>query len=327
MLRIHFTESDLARVRVAAGPDPLWEIAASLHRLQSRRGRSGHGGWYHDTRMRLHDAGLERTVRQLLLPLYPRADYFPDFLTPPGDWASLAAGLDALLAVPPDRVRAEVAELFRARGIPAHLHLLPALEDRRTLAEALRRYHQVAIAPHQDRIRARIDAERALRARALLDGGVEGLLRSLAPAMVWDPPVLAVPVYPVRRDLLLRGRGLRFVPSYFCDGTPVALADDELEPTLVYGVRVALPGTRPPEAGPLATLLGRTRAAVLSAAAHGATTGELARAAGVSSPSASQHATALREAGLLVTERLGASVLHTLTPTGAALLHAPGALR
>lgn len=35
MLRIHFSDGDLARTRVAAAPDPVWEIAASLHRLQS----------------------------------------------------------------------------------------------------------------------------------------------------------------------------------------------------------------------------------------------------------------------------------------------------
>ncbi|WP_410660056.1 ArsR/SmtB family transcription factor [Amycolatopsis sp. lyj-112] len=34
--------------------------------------------------------------------------------------------------------------------------------------------------------------------------------------------------YPLDRDLHLRGRGLRLVPSYFCWDTPVALADDEL---------------------------------------------------------------------------------------------------
>lgn len=55
--------------------------------------------------------------------------------------------------------------------------------------------------------------------------------------------------------------------------------------------------------------------------AAGATTGEIARAAGVSASSASRHATALRDAGLITSHR-NASVLHTLTPVGAAVLRA-----
>lgn len=35
MLRIHFTDVDLARTWLAPAPDPLFEIAASMHRLQS----------------------------------------------------------------------------------------------------------------------------------------------------------------------------------------------------------------------------------------------------------------------------------------------------
>ncbi|NED28479.1 transcriptional regulator, partial [Streptomyces anulatus] len=34
MLRIHFTSEDLTRVRVAPGPDFLWEITNSVQTLQ-----------------------------------------------------------------------------------------------------------------------------------------------------------------------------------------------------------------------------------------------------------------------------------------------------
>ena len=69
-------------------------------------------------------------------------------------------------------------------------------------------------------------------------------------------------------------------------------------------------------------LLGRSRAAVLEAVADGCTTTELARRAGVSLASASQHAAVLRDSGLLVTRRTGKSVHHSLTVLGAALLNA-----
>ncbi|MFK0284096.1 ArsR/SmtB family transcription factor [Streptomyces sp. NPDC090499] len=72
----------------------------------------------------------------------------------------------------------------------------------------------------------------------------------------------------------------------------------------------------------LTSLLGRTRATVLRAVAAGATTGELARVAGVSASSISQHTSVLREAGLITSQRQAASVLHTLTPLGASMLRA-----
>ncbi|MFF9484627.1 MarR family transcriptional regulator [Streptomyces sp. NPDC014676] len=72
----------------------------------------------------------------------------------------------------------------------------------------------------------------------------------------------------------------------------------------------------------MSNLLGRARAIALHTASTGATTGEIARAAGVSASAASRHATALRDAGLVTTIRNGPTVLHTLTPTGASVLRA-----
>ena len=70
----------------------------------------------------------------------------------------------------------------------------------------------------------------------------------------------------------------------------------------------------------LGKLLGQNRAIVLSRIADGCTTSELARRAGVSLASASQHATVLREAGLITTRRDGGAVFHSLTSLGAELL-------
>ncbi|MFF9809606.1 ArsR/SmtB family transcription factor [Streptomyces coeruleorubidus] len=325
MLRIHFTNADLARTRVAPAPDPLWEICASLHRLQSRHGRWAYADWHRAARTRLHTTGLTHTLRTLLLPLVPRAMYFPDFLTPPEAVEGLDAGLEAILAAPKRRILDEVGVLACTSGAPAWAPRLAESDMRTELVQAMRAYHDAVIGPHDDRIRARIEAERSARARAMLDGGTEGLLQSLGPALQWRRPVLHAD-YPEDRDLYLNGRGLLLIPSYFCWGNPVTFGDDTLEPVLLYALQHEPPrGTLDGDLGsgtPLATLLGRTRAAILRTAALGATTGELARATGVSSSSASQHATALRDAGLITSHRLAASVLHTLTPLGAALLHA-----
>ncbi|GGV72836.1 transcriptional regulator [Streptomyces longisporoflavus] len=325
MLRIHFTDADLARTRVAAAPDALWEICMSLHRFQTRHGRWAHAGWYYDARARLHSAALTRTLRTLLLPLVPRASYFPDFLTPPETAEGLEAGLEAILATPRRRVLEEVGILARTNGAPAWAPRLAEQGLREDLVQAMRVYHARVIAPHSDQIQARIEAERSARARAMLDNGIEGLLRNLGPGLRWQPPVLHT-VYPKDRDLYLNGRGLLLLPSYFCWGTPVTLGDNTLDPVLAYPLSHEPHRSSPPEGlgsgAPLSTLLGRTRAAVLRAVATGATTGEVARATRVSASSVSQHATALRDAGLIVSHQHATSVLHSLTPLGSALLRA-----
>ncbi|WP_137995134.1 ArsR/SmtB family transcription factor [Streptomyces vilmorinianum] len=335
MLRVHFSDADLGRTRVAAAPDPLWEIATSLHRLQTRTGRWAYAGWYRTVRTRLREHGLERALRTVLLPLFPRAAYFPDFLTPAQSAEGFDAGLDAIVAAPPWRIRYEMATLDRVVGAPSWAPRLAETQTRHELVRVLRAYYEVAVTPYREQIQVRIDAERSARARGILDGGVEGMLDGLGPAMRWRRPVLHVE-YPTKdRDLLLNGRGLTLVPSYFSWRTPNSLADPALPPVLCYPV-LREPAAPPPgigigtgigsEAGhsaaPLASLLGRARAAALLAVAGGATTGEIARAVGVSASAASRHATALRDAGLITTSRHAASVLHTLTPVGASVLRA-----
>jgi DNA-binding transcriptional ArsR family regulator len=340
MLRIHFTDVDLARTRLGGSPNPLWEITASLHRFQTRKGRWAYAEWHRTTRVRLQERGLDRALREILLPLFPRASYFPDFLTPAESVEGLDPGLEALLATPPRRVLAEVARLDRVVGAPSWAPRLAERETREELVRAIRAYHHAAIAPHGEQIQARVEAERAMRCRALLDGGVEGMLTGLGPAMRWRRPVLHVAFPSEDRDLHLNGRGLTLVPSYFCWHTPTTLADPRLPPVLVYPLHRETsaprlgspdsPGTRGARhaAGPtdypaaLTGLLGRARAGVLCAAAVGATNGEIARAVGISAASASRCATALRAAGLITSNRCGASVLHTLTPAGAAVLRA-----
>ncbi|MYV51324.1 winged helix-turn-helix domain-containing protein, partial [Streptomyces sp. SID3212] len=114
------------------------------------------------------------------------------------------------------------------------------------------------------------------------------------------------------------------VPSVFCWRTPVTFIDDDLPPVLVYPV-VQEPGWwgdpgRRAGRGALAAMLGPTRAAALRVIEGGCSTGELARRIGVTPPTASQHAAVLREARLVVSTRRNNTVIHTLTPLGAALL-------
>ncbi|MFF2325820.1 MULTISPECIES: helix-turn-helix domain-containing protein [unclassified Streptomyces] len=324
MLRIHMTGVDLSKVRMATRPDALWETVLSFHRLRDRRGSTVFGKWRTETRLR-----LPGEVR-LLAALIPPRGYFPDFLTPSregGEPYGIDAGIEALRATPLRRVDAELALLGAERREAGRIPDDPA-ELLTRLDGALRAYHRAAIEPYWPHIRASVEADRAFRGRALLDGGADELLASLPPMIRWRPPVLEAD-YPVDRELQLNGRGLLLQPSYFCRVTPVVHRDPRLPPVLVYPVT----HSRAPvfaEPGPwLGRLLGNTRSAILRAIGNGCTTSELALRAGVSLASASEHAGVLREAGLIHTLRHGNSVLHTLTPLGGSLLRggAPLAVR
>lgn len=323
MLRVHFTTEDLLRTKVAPGPDPLWEGVLSANLLGNREGQAVFDAWRARTRARLRH--LPPMHAQLIRRLAPPRSDFPDFLTPPEAMHGVEAGVDAVLATPARRLRAELAVL---PALPAWLRSLAegdltAVTD---LGHALRGYHRTAIAPYWPRIRALVEADRAVRARSLLDAGADGLLHSMRPTLRWNPPVLEAD-YPVERDVRLNGRGLLLVPSVFCWRTPVSLIDPTLPPTLVYPVSrgtewwtVARTGGSADLA--LARVLGPSRALTLRVVEEGCTTGELARRTGLAAPTASRNATALREAGLITSLRRANTVTHVLTPLGAALLGA-----
>jgi DNA-binding transcriptional ArsR family regulator len=318
MLRVIFTEADLDQVRVAATPDPLWEIANSLDRLQTRRGRWAYAPWYRAASETLTDPVLRKMVGSLLVPLFPRAAYFPDFLTPPASLDGLDAGIDAVLATPAERITSELKTLALVHQAPSWAPRLAAGDLRSDLEVALRTYHQKVIEPHHDLIEKELAADRATRARALKRGGADRLLSGFQPLMRWRSPVLEVR-YPVNRTIRLEGRGLQLIPSYFCWHNAVTLADTDLSPVLIYPVLRELAS---PEAGEptTAALLGKTRAAVLRATAAGLTAGEIAAQVGIGAPTTSHHLTVLRDSGLITTQRAEKTVLHVLTPLGAALL-------
>ena len=323
MLRIRFAAEDLGRVRVARRPHALWDTVLSLHALQTRQ-RTALPGWRDAVLARLATPHASDALR-ILRPLVPARGYFPDFLTPDGGEA-IADGIAAVLSTPHRRVAAELELLASGGPAPctAALDPLTSVRGLGHLGDALAYYHQAALGPYLSRIRALVDADRAVRARALLDGGVEALLGTMRPVLRWRPPVLEAD-YPVEQELSLDGRGLLLVPSVFCERNPITLLDPSLPPTLVYPVGG---GPDPPAcAGGLAALVGRTRAEVLcrlAEAGAGAGTGELARLLGISAASASQHASVLRRSGLVVSRRDGSAVVHHITPLGTALLRGGG---
>ena len=321
MLRFHFTSDDLARVRIAAGPDPMWELLLSAHVVNQRSGSAPFGAW----RQRVL-SGL-RPAARMLLSLTPPRGYSPDFLTPVTGTDDFETGLDAVLSTPRVRLGNDISLL--ARGHKPHVWMrdlaggsAPAL---RGLGVAMRAYYEQAVGPDWSGIRAAVDADRAARTRAWVEGGTEHALRTLHPSVRWQHPVLSV-VTAAERDVHLAGRGLLIIPSYFCVRAPITLADADLPPVLLYPITHEPVGAdrrleaRSDGGRQLTALLGRTRAAVLRALGTGATTSEIAQRLAISPASASEHATVLRNAGLITSGRERNTVVHALTPLGQTLL-------
>ena len=65
----------------------------------------------------------------------------------------------------------------------------------RILISTMRRYFEATIAAFWDLICSEVAAERAVRARIIVDRGSEWMLATLHPTVRWQPPVLHV-VYP-----------------------------------------------------------------------------------------------------------------------------------
>ncbi|OAH10298.1 helix-turn-helix domain-containing protein [Streptomyces jeddahensis] len=329
MLRIDFTAEDLGRLRVAGEPDPLWEITLSLHLLQNRQAAVVFDPWRREVRAGLARAGLTATTTALTR-LVPSAAYFPDFLTPgQGTAPDLHTGIELVLSTPRRRLAAELAQLCPRGPVPPLVRRLAEGDPRalQGLGGALRRYYAIAVEPYRPAVREAVRADRSVRSDAALRAGPDGLLRSYGPALTWESRTLTAP-YPHPRDLPLDGRPLTIVPSFFCVLMPVTLADDGLDPVLVHPLGPA-PGwlARARAQGrlgaadlPVGQLIGPTRALVLDALEQPRTTTQLAELLRLTMSTASRHATVLREAGLVISERRGHEVFHVRTGLGDALM-------
>ncbi|MFE2292558.1 ArsR/SmtB family transcription factor [Streptomyces sp. NPDC059452] len=354
MLRIHFTAQDLEYVRIARGPDPLWEIVCSLCRLQTDEGRIAFGPWRQAVAPRLRGSGgggggADRAVAVALRSLVPCGPYIPDFLTPAVDGgnADLRQGVDRVLSTPRSLLRRDLTLLVEsgARVVragtgtgpgakPGARVVRPFAAERlargdaaalRALGGLLTAYDAAFVAPYRRWIDAAVASDVAWRSRELAAGGTRALLETFRPMARWSPPVLEV-TYPVERDLHLGGRGLLLVPSYFCWRKPITLFDEALLPVLVYPVEKPVHPPAAPSGASLCRLLGPTRAALLYEVAvrRCATTSELADAVGCSLPNISQQLAILREAGLAACRKEGRCVFHHATPLGRQLLETAG---
>jgi DNA-binding transcriptional ArsR family regulator len=319
-LALRFGPEDLLRCRFALSP--LWETMNAIRTLADPRRHGYHLPWLRQVQPQL--PGLELAP---LLAVQPQRGYTPDFLTPPpqSPLVTIDQELDRVRSTPAGEVALELRRTAAERegGPPATLRALlanPAAAPER-LAELLERCWRVLLAPHWERIRDLLDGDITFRARRLADGGLERLFADLDPSIGFHGDTLEVGGRGQgQRDLA--GEGLVLMPSAFSWPGVVLVLDQPWQPTLIYPAR-GIAGLWHPPAGqppaPLARLLGRTRAKLLLALAEPASTAVLARRLGQSPGGVSEHLTALRDAGLLTSHRVGHQVIYERTPLGIAV--------
>jgi DNA-binding transcriptional ArsR family regulator len=229
------------------------------------------------------------------------------------------------------------------------------------LAEEIAAYWQAAIAPDWPRMRSLLEAEVQRRARRLAETGSAAVLNDLHPAVTWTdgqassgtaaspPPTPAtdrhateLPHEPAAPVAWVGGRlkvdqrhcsapdmpdaaGLVLVPSVFVWPSVMTVWAGEV-PQLAYPARGVATlwerSSRAPDA--LGAVIGRGRARLLAELEAPLSTTELARRTGISAGGVSQHLTALRAAGLVVTHRQGRAVLNSRSAVADALLTAAG---
>jgi DNA-binding transcriptional ArsR family regulator len=319
-LALRFGPEDLLRCRFAMSP--LWETTNAIRTLAEPQRHGYHLPWLRQVQPELPHLDLAP-----LLAVQPRHGYTPDFLAPPpqSPLVTIDQELERVRSTPADEVALELGHSLAQREGPPPAALRALLADPAAapgrLSELLERCWQLLLAPWWERIRDLLDGDIAFRARRLADGGLERLFADLDPSIRFHGDTLEVGGRGEgHRDLA--GEGLILMPSAFIWPGVVLVLDLPWQPTLIYPARGIAglwqpPVTQPPAA--LGRLLGRTRAKLLLALAKPASTTILARRFGQSPSGVSEHLSALRDAGLLTSYRVGHQVVYERTPLGVAV--------
>ncbi|MFF4509140.1 ArsR/SmtB family transcription factor [Streptomyces sp. NPDC001401] len=310
---------------------PLVELKAAARTLQDRSEPARLNGW------RRHSLAQLSPGARLALDFIPSVGWSPTFIGSP-QVGSPEELIEQVRATPASRIRTALDTILpqhRPSSVPSLTGHLTDAAFLARLCDGLGDLYEVLLSPYWPEIADAFTADRSARMRQLLHGGMEQLLSQANPhRMRWKLPVLEIPTRGDNHEynLHLEGRGLLLVPSVMIT-RPALYYDADPQPVVTYPARYDQPLLRltafVPKAAPIrgsapvALLLGHTRAAVLTTVAErpGCTTKELAAFTGLAPSSASEHATVLRESGLITTTRHRNTALHSPTQLGLSLLN------
>jgi DNA-binding transcriptional ArsR family regulator len=329
VIRIEIDEPTLARTRIAISP--LTEATVSLYLLERNPGTVPwpYDGWARRARKILEtDPATAPAKLQMQLP-----SVSPDFLSPlpTSSMPTIEEQLEEMRQTPDDVIDFQLAKHYPDGDLPALLQ--PFRDDRRAalarLADGMQAYWDAAIAPYWPAMRAALDEEVLLRARALAADGPDALLSRLHERIRWERPVLTL-IKPLEQQMEAVNQRLLLVPLIFSRGALLCSGDHPEIVMVTYqsrGAAVLADGPVQPAGDPadrLAVLLGRGRASILRALTVPATTTGLATALGLAPSTVSEHLSGLQAAGVVHRRRAGRRVLYGLEPAGIALVNLLG---
>lgn len=208
-------------------------------------------------------------------------------------------------------------------GPPHYLRYAIAGDRQATMAlgRMTKDAYKAVLEPHWPDIQANHQIELVRQGRMMARNGARVALSRIIPGARWNRDCLEIDS-PQQRTIALRGRGIVLTPSVFWAGPPLVGELDDQPVVLAYPAPIDLTLSVGAESDPLAAILGSTRAAVLRVLADEHTTGDIARALGISPASASEHTSALRQARLVRSRRDGKAVIHDATALGLDLIDA-----
>ncbi|SDM45485.1 ArsR/SmtB family transcription factor [Microbacterium azadirachtae] len=319
----HLTPGDIQAVRF--GISPGHELAHAVRVLLRPEQYPLAWGWLKNVRDRLPGDAFG-----VLAHVIGADGYMPDFVTTTARWdLGPDDELAALREAPLAGMRVDLGKMV-VRSSGRRQEALRRMQDdparaRAMIADAWAEVWEAAMAPVWPQLERILRSDIAVRSRTIATEGLAAMASGIHPQVSWGDGSVRVRLRRHSEDVDCRGGGLVLVPSVMSSWGCMVITEPPAQPTLFYparGVTAGWAADAEDLVRALEALIGPVRAGILLTAHVARTTSRVAAEAGIAVSTASHHLTVLRDAGLIVSTRDGARMMHLRAPLGEALVGA-----